>query len=1179
MNLKHLNRILLAVVALTASLAVRAQTPVTEDFTGTTTTNQWWFFNGACLTAGSSVGAEPNSGTFLMPGCVAIGQGGAGPLYYNEPLVGGVSGVASNTQSLPDPAGQGALRFTNGWPGGYSQNGAIVSTVPFATNQGVAITFKTVSYRGDSGGGDNDGADGMSFYLMDASQLNTAEINGVGNGDGNGIGSWGGSLGYTCSNSNPPYNGLVGAYLAVGIDEYGNFLNGVNFMPGYTGSNPIWGDNTSLGYGYRPNRIGLRGGGNVAWNWLSTTYPQWYPPGSPQWFIYDAVWATCYTGYIWNTNSWTPATDSSGNAIPAYDYAPIPGAYVELPYTQKIANEGAMSRLTATPIFYQLTIAQNGLLSLSYSYNGGAYQPVITNQLITASNGPLPTNFLFGFAGSTGGSTNIHEILCFRAAPATSAASSAGASERQSAKLENGAQAFFAYYNPNGWTGDVTASNINTGTDGSISVSTVPNWDAACNLTGVPTGATCPTTGAGPSTAQNWNARVILTWNGTSGIPFRYYDMTTAQQSAIDAGDSVTFATNPAYQVYSRVRYLRGYRGDELTALNTGLFRDRNDVLGDIIDSSPIWVGNPVSPYSSAFVDRLYASASPAEDAPTAQTYLQYVNIEQTRLNVVYAGSDDGMIHGFRTGSYDVNGNFVNNATTPNDGQEVLAYVPGAVVQSIHSTNASLDYANPQYAHNFFVDATPATGDLFYAGQWHTWLTGGLGPGGAAFWALDVTNPSTTNFAESNAANLVMGEWTPATITCTNFSNCGNSMGNSYGTPQIRRLHNGMWAVIWGNGYGSSTGDAGIYIMTIDPNTAAQTFYYFSTGTGSPTTPNGIAYPSAADLDGDHITDYIYAGDLLGNVWRFDVTSTNPANWGVTPGPLFTTPAGQPITTSISIAGGAPSPGMQQFLVLLFGTGQKTPISTTSPATYAAGQQALYGVWDWNLTAWNAVSGAQFAALAPTAAVGLSGANLTITTSNLTAQVATLGSSGDVDIANSATVCWAGLTTCPTNNTSYGWYMNFPNSGEQVVFNPELVQQAITVNTIVPASNIPTSCVIPTDTGFTYILSALTGAAFNQVFLPPSLAGNPSYQGAHYTDSVAVGLLTNAVGTSFVVYNSGGVPFLLFETNSPPSGSGGSGGGTGTPPAGPTGGIGSGTQGANLPPNTTGHRISWIERR
>src|SRR6185369_15154009 len=111
----------------------------------------------------------------------------------------------------------------------------------------------------------------------------------------------------------------------------------------------------------------------------------------------------------------------------------------------------------------------------------GAWQSVLTKQNITASNGPLPTNFLFGFAGSSGGSTNIHEILCFRADPATSASSSAGASEKQSAKLETGVQAYFAYYNPSGgWTGRVTASSLGFDSFGNVVIASTPNWDSSC---------------------------------------------------------------------------------------------------------------------------------------------------------------------------------------------------------------------------------------------------------------------------------------------------------------------------------------------------------------------------------------------------------------------------------------------------------------------------------------------------------------------------------------------------------------------------------------------------------------------------------------------------------------------------------------------------------------------------
>src|SRR6185503_122312 len=103
-----------------------------------------------------------------------------------------------------------------------------------------------------------------------------------------------------------------------------------------------------------------------------------------------------------------------------------------------------------------------------------------------------------------------------------------------------------------------------------------------------------------------------------------------------------------------------------------------------------------------------------------------------------------------------------------------------------------------------------------------------------------------------------------------NVTNCGANLGKTYGVPQIRRLHNGKWGVILPNGIGSASGDAGVYIMTVDPSNAARTFYYLSTGRSG---GNGIAYVSTADLDGDHITDFLYAGDLLGNIWRFDLTS------------------------------------------------------------------------------------------------------------------------------------------------------------------------------------------------------------------------------------------------------------------------------------------------------------------
>jgi type IV pilus assembly protein PilY1 len=1245
-NRNSLIAALIAVSGLAAPFAVQAQTSINEDFTRATTSNAWWFFNGACLTAGQAAGVEPTvttTGTGAsqvttvntpgqIPGCSTIASS-----YYNktsgERLVGGYNGVAGGgTTTLPDPlinapaAGEGALRFTNGAPYGFSENGGIVFATPFPTGQGVSITFKTVTYRGNSGGAGGDGADGISFFLMDASQLNTSAITGTSSGNGNGLGSWGGSLGYTCSNVNSPYNGLIGGYVAVGIDEYGNFLNGANLMPGYTGSNTATGDNTQYGYGYKPGRIGMRGAGSIAWSVLNQNYPTYYPSSLSAAAQNSAVTATCKNGAVVNAANGTDAvvTTTTGHGssqvtTPTYplpDYAPIPSAYVELPSSTQIANEAAMSRPAATPIFYQLKITQNGLLSLSYSTcpptsaNGcSAFTSVIKGQNITTSNGALPANFLFGFAGSTGGSSNIHEILCFRADPATSASSSAGASEKQSAKLETGVQAYFAYYNPsNGWTGRVTASSLYIDQYGNVDVANTPNWDASCNLTGVAASSTCSTTGVpGPTAAQGPTNRTILTWSGTGGIPFEYNSLTTAEQTLLTAGDVTTsvcdnnLTSSVPYATSDRVSYLRGDRTCEVNQQGVGQYRRRTSVLADIMDSSPIWVGAPSSPYAAVWSDKLNPSDPLPENATTSTTsYSGFANTYQNRTQVVYVGSNDGLMHAFRSGAFNSTSG---TCTTPNvsppascfsynDGLEMMAYMPGAVVQTINAyqavsaTNpanalAPVDYSNPQYGHNYFVDATPGTGDLFYNGQWHTWLVSGLGPGGQAIFALDITNPGSTtlsataagNFSEANAGALVMGEWNNTTITCQGNTTCGQSLGNTYGTPQIRRLHDGRWGFIFGNGLGSATGDAGIFVAVLDPTSAAPTFYYLSTNTASTTKPNGIAFVTAADLDGDHITDYVYAGDLQGNVWRFDLTSSTETNWAVTPGPLFTATSGgqpQPITTAVVVASGSPSPGMQSQVMVLFGTGQRVPLTNANGATYATNVQSLYGVWDWNLTGWNSLgSSVQYAALTA-AQAGVT----TLTPANLLQQVVTIGVDGNRDINNTtSTPCWAGQTGCTGGSAQFGWYLNFPGTEEQVVYSPELVQQAITVNSIVPAANAPTSCNILSDTGFTYVLSAMTGLAFNEVFLPPDEAVNPGVNtNQAYLDPHAIGMQTNATGSSFITQNGSGTSYLVYETNQVEGGSG-SGSGSGN------NNIQGGTLGLNLPPNTVGRRLSWTELR
>jgi type IV pilus assembly protein PilY1 len=1145
----------------------RAQTTYTENFTGASTTNSWYFINGACLTAGGSTStASPGQ----IPSCVSLSYytNKGDPFLSNgtTPFLNG-----GNTGTLPDdPTVGGALRFTNGYaqgsnqPHGYNQNGAILSNFTFPSTNGLQVTFTTETYEGNSGGGGGDGADGISFFLQSTDNGQTPDI-----------GAFGGSLAYTCSNSNNDgtlrsngqprgYDGLVGGYMGLGIDEYGNFLN--------------QSDNTSTGWGYQWNRIGLRGAGSTAWSYLNATYPAQYPSALSYTQRASAVQKTCSTGYVWNYS--VPGSPVTTN-IKVGNYAAIPNAYKILTNV-KIANESALYRgdgsQTSTqygvPITYNLKITTTGLLSLSYSYNGGVYQPVITGQDISVSNGLLPNNVRFGFAGSSGGSTNIHEIMCFQAAPAVQTSSSAGVNQKQSAKVQVGTQVYFAYYNSNNWPGSLTSQYLIPDPNNTINLIYAPtaNWDASCVLTGVLSGQTCAaTTAAGPTAAEGPTNRTIVTWDGTKGIPLEWTNLTSAQKTALDTGDS---AVNS-----DRLNFLRGDRSKELDAHGAGSFRARTSVLGDIVDSSPTWVGPPQVSYLTPWKDALYTSTTMPENS--GQSYVSFMSSKQQRTNVVYAGSNDGMLHGFRSGSY--NSSNVYDPTN-NDGYEVFAYMPGYVLNNINaSTNVSNDFSNPQYGHKFSVDATPGTGDLYYGNNWHTWLVGGLGAGGNAIYAIDITDPDNSfNNNEGNAANAVIGEWNPTTLTCANVAACGGNLGRTYGIPQIRRFHNGAWGAVFGNGFGSSTGDAGIYVMTVDPNTGSTTFYYLSTHQAAGAV-DGIAFTTPADFDNDGVVDFVYAGDLLGNVWRFDLTDKTPSNWAVTPGPLYSTgsASAQPITTQVLVLG-VTSNGSTRVLVE-FGTGRQTPQTNTSAATYSTTRQSLYGIWDWNMTSWNAKMTFPLVGLptAPSSALTLTDLQQQTITGSFDAS---LGNTGNAyRTVSNKSVCWANTSGC----SKFGWYMQLPvgpadpsntNSpvvAEQVNFSPALLSGVFVVNTTVPPTNTPTKCNSTQAASWLMGLDPATGGAQSVSYFEDTHHKllNANYngidQGISGMANVGTGSPSEIIGTAAA---GGANQHYLVLSPCINCGSPGGPGGPGGPGPGGPGSV-------NPQANTTVQRLTWTQRR
>ena len=393
-----------ALCGLLMSGLAQAQTTnvLQEDFTGTAPNLSWSSFGGACLTAGSAINSGPSANG--IPACLGDSYYSNGDLSYNNPENPPVPQVQTGLTNNQDKPGKGALRLTNGCAvqNGqkvcyYSQAGAIILNSTYPSNQGINVTFTTYTYGGDNNGGH--GADGIGFYILNGSFPPN-------------IGAWGGSLGYSCSNSNSPYNGMAGAYLGLGMDEYGNFLNGSVSQNNKLVCN---GDNTRSGLGKcqtSPGEIGIRGYGNINLAALRAINP-------------NATTADVRNACINGSYSYNGTTYS----LPDYPMVPPPsGGY---PTGLQIANESATTRSQATPITYTLKITPDAKLSLWYKYNatntvGGLGTSVLSNVSIanTAVYGPMPSTFRFGFGASTGGSNNVHEITCFQVVPATQAVTS-----------------------------------------------------------------------------------------------------------------------------------------------------------------------------------------------------------------------------------------------------------------------------------------------------------------------------------------------------------------------------------------------------------------------------------------------------------------------------------------------------------------------------------------------------------------------------------------------------------------------------------------------------------------------------------------------------------------------------------------------------------------------------------
>lgn len=473
---------------------------------------------------------------------------------------------------------------------------------------------------------------------------------------------------------------------------------------------------------------------------------------------------------------------------------------------------------------------------------------------------------------------------------------------------------FQAVYNPFGWTGRLYAFAL---TNGSFSTN--------------PTDALWEASRAMPAP----DSRSIFTWNPSAATPqgslFTWAGLNTTQQAALGPTAGVGSSTTERQDVLA---YLRGSIDREVQ--NGGPLRDRvrdrlssgalGGVLGDIVSGAPL-----KGPDYGGGYDRMRPTA-PGRDtyagAAGFRTADETASVIGNMRQSVFFGANDGMLH----------------VVDINDGRERFAFVPNSVFSVPRTTYAGstgtvkklYEMSRPDYTHVFTVNGPPQIGDAYIgpnlaAQTWRSILVGSTGAGARSVFAMDVTNPVVGSGTSEFGTGKILWEFSESQSA---------DMGHMPSYPHIAKMQDGTWVAMFGNGYDSSTGRAKLFLL--DLYTGAVVWEQAVGPTGG----NGLSQPNFL-LNAYREVVAIWAGDLRGNMWKFDVNSANRSDWRVAFGgnPLFTTPANQPITVMPELAR---YPNSNQAMVL-FGTGKLFDTEDNSPlpaVNQNLAQQALYGIWD-----------------------------------------------------------------------------------------------------------------------------------------------------------------------------------------------------------------------------------------
>ena len=597
--------------------------------------------------------------------------------------------------------------------------------------------------------------------------------------------------------------------------------------------------------------------------------------------------------------------------------------------------------------------------------------------------------------------------------------------------------AYEASYTSTDWSGDVKAFRLKS--DGTYNNAGPVTWSASAKM---------PAAGA-----RNVYTATPIT-GGFDGVPFTSAGLDTAMETRLLG------TLDPAlYTIDELIAFLKGDASNEAGA--TGClsaadcpYRQRGSRIGDILNSTPAVAGVTSFGYGSILET---VAPGAAADYPAYVQGKKLIYGAKSETPILYFGANDGMLHA------------IDGRDGTAGGVEEFAFIPNAVFDNLH------ELAEPGYMHRYYVDGTPTITDA-YLGSWKTVLAASVGAGGRGVYALDISDPR--NFDE----NDVMWEFN---------SSLDTDMGQFVGRPYIGITEGGTWVAAFGNGLNSANQRAILYVR--DLSTGAE-IAKLDTGVGCSSLdnscvegPNGLATAVLVDNSGNGAADTIYAGDYLGNMWRFEL---NSGTWSIgnSGNPIFK--ATDADGTPQSITSGAytvanPLGGT----MVIFGTGRYLNPNDADETQIGVGTRAdtdtIYGIWDSRI--YNPADGT-WTAFFPIAGRASDGSYADLGVQQITDYIPV--SSSGADGYREATRNPVDYRETATGTGKLGWYLELKCTGctdttlmdgERVTATPQGILSDVIFNTFRPEGD---TC-NPGSLNATMVLDALTGAA-DFIPIPPS---------------------------------------------------------------------------------------------